>query len=233
MSNLTAAVVEQIRRQIVDGDIRPGDKLPAESALERQFSVSRTVIREAISRLQAAGLVETYRGKGTYVLTRPSTQVFAGTPENVRTFQDRIDLLDFRLGAEVEAAALAARRRSTAQFAAIDRALGLFISARDLPSSAVEADFAFHRNIAIASNNRFYVDLLTSLGATMISMPQTRLMQPDTTARRRHFDRVIEEHRTIADAIDREDPQGAAAAMRTHLANSRVRLIPPLKPKQD
>jgi GntR family transcriptional repressor for pyruvate dehydrogenase complex len=233
MSTLTAGVVEQIRRQIIDGDIRPGDRLPAESALEKQFSVSRTVIREAISRLHAAGLVETYRGKGTYVLTRPSTQAFVGTPENVRSFQDRIDLLDFRLGAEVEAAALAARRRTPTQLAAIDQALGHFIGARDLPSSAVEADFAFHRNIAIASNNRFYLDLITSLGATMISMPQTRLMQPDTTAQRQHFDRVIEEHRTIADAIDREDPQSAAAAMRTHLANSRVRLLPPLKSQHD
>ncbi|MBG6185008.1 GntR family transcriptional repressor for pyruvate dehydrogenase complex [Arthrobacter sp. CAN_A214] len=229
MSSLTATVVENIRQQIIDGDIRPGDKLPAESALEEQFSVSRTVVREAISRLHAAGLVETYRGKGTYVLTRPSTQAFAADPENVRTFQDRLDLLDFRLGTEVEAAALAARRRTPTQLAAIDRALGEFIRARDLPSNAVEADFSFHRNITIASNNRFYLDLLTSLGPTMISMPQTRLMQPDTTAQRQHFDRVIEEHRTIADAIDREDPQSAAAAMRTHLANSRVRLLPAMK----
>ncbi|WP_028280633.1 FadR/GntR family transcriptional regulator [Arthrobacter sp. H5] len=226
MSNLTSGVVDQIRQQIISGKVSPGDKLPAESALEKQFAVSRTVIREAISRLQPAGLVETYRGKGTYVLTRPSRQPFTADPDHIRTLQDRLDLLDFRIGLEGETAALAARRRTKTQLAAMDRALQTFMSARALPSNAVEADFDFHRTIAIASNNRFYIDLLASLGATMISMPQTRLMQPDAAAQQHHYGRVIEEHSTIHNAIKREDPLGAAAAMRTHLANSRARLIP-------
>lgn len=224
MSSLSHGVVEQIRAQIVDGRFHPGAKLPAESALERQFSVSRTVIREAITHLRAVGLVETHRGKGTFVLARPSKESFSADVDQIRTVDDMLELVDFRLGCEVEAAGLAAVRRTGTQLKRIEAALTAFLAARDLPSNALEADFQFHRNIAVASNNRYYVDLLTSLGPTMISMPQTRLMAHDAADRDRHYDRVTIEHETICAAIGRQDCLAAAAAMHTHLANSRARI---------
>jgi GntR family transcriptional repressor for pyruvate dehydrogenase complex len=226
VSSLSTGVVEALRQQIVSGQLRPGDKLPAESALEQDFRVSRTVIREALSRLQSAGLVEKYRGKGTFVLTMPSSHAFAAPSQQAQSHQDRLDLLDFRLGVEVEAAALAARRRSTAQLTAISAALDAFAESRHKPSAAVTADFGFHRSIAIAADNRFYLDLLESLGTTMIFMPQTRLAHAGDDAKDAHFSRVLEEHRVILDAIRRQDPQGSAAAMRTHLSGSRARLAP-------
>lgn len=226
MSNLSTTVVETIRQRIIQGQLRPGDKLPAESALEDDFKVSRTVIREALSRLQAAGLVEKYRGKGTYVLTRPTGHSFAAPPQENQSYQDRLDLLDFRIGVEVEAAALSAQRRSTVQLSALEAALDAFEQASDKPSAAVTADFDFHRSIAVAANNRLYLDLLQSLGPTMISMPQTRLMQAGQEAQGAHYNRVLDEHRTVYEAIARQDAQGAAAAMRTHLANSRTRSAP-------
>lgn len=224
MTSLTQNVVSGIREQIVNGEIRPGDKLPAESALMQLFSVSRTVIREAISRLQAAGLVETYRGKGTYVLTRPSEQSFAADPRQICTTEDRLELLDFHLGAEVEAARLAALRRTDAQLKKIGQALSSFKASSPRPAAAVEADFQFHRAIAIASNNRYYVDLLASLGPTMIAMPRTRLQTETGADLQAHFDRAAFEHESIYAAIERGDSAGAAAAVRTHLANSRARL---------
>lgn len=224
MSNLSTTVVDALRQQITDGVLQPGHKLPAESALEQEFEVSRTVIREALSRLQAAGLVEKYRGKGTYVLTRPTSHSFAAPSQENQSHQDRIDLLDFRIGIEVATAALAARRRSTTQLTAVKRALDAFGESREKPSSAVTADFAFHRSIAIAANNRYYLDLLESLGTTMIAMPQTRLMQPDPAAQDNHYSRVQDEHQAIYDAIRLQDPQASSAAMRTHLTNTRIRL---------
>lgn len=98
--------------------------------------------------------------------------------------------------------------------------------ARIAGRTRVTADFEFHRRIAIAANNRFYLDLLESLGTTMIAMPQTRLMQADPGAQDAHYGRVLAEHHAIHDAIQRRDPQGSAAAMRTHLSNSRARLAP-------
>ena len=223
---LAHGVVERITSLILTGEVRPGDKLPAESALMERYSVSRTVIREAISRLQAAGLVETYRGKGSYVLTRPSESSFAADPALLRTPDDLVELLDFRLGCEVEAAALAAQRRTPAQLARISQALQLFTASENKPSSAVDADFQFHLRIAEAANNRYYVDLVSSLGATMIAMPLARLATADAAGESSHFARVTQEHQDILAAIDRGDAQGAAAAARTHLANSRARLRP-------
>lgn len=226
MSNLSTTIVDTIRQQIVEGRLRPGDKLPAESALENEFGVSRTVIREALSRLQASGLVEKYRGKGTYVLTRPTDHSFTAPSQEVRSHQDRLDLLDFRMGVEVEAAALAAQRRTNTQLTAISKALDAFEQASQKPSAAVSSDFDFHRSIAVAANNRLYLDLLQSLGPTMISMPQTRLLQADQDAQDKHYNRVLDEHRSVYDAIARQDAPGAAAAMRTHLSNTRIRLAP-------
>jgi GntR family transcriptional repressor for pyruvate dehydrogenase complex len=212
--SLTEKVERLVKEQIVDGSFVSGEKLPSESELMVSFAVSRTVIREAISRLQAAGLVETYRGKGTYVLTRPSDAPFPVGAQQTHTVADRITLIDFRLGTEVEAAGLAALRHTPEQLDEISRALDLFRASRSKPSGAVEADFRFHLNIAVATNNHYYVELFTSLGPTMIAMPQTRLRAVDDTDRDVHFDRVVFEHEAIFAAIARRDALGANAAAR-------------------
>ena len=109
--NLTADLAADLRNRIVDGVIQPGEKLPSENTLISEFGVSRTVVRAALTRLQAEGLVETERGRGSFALTPPAD----GPParrERGRwpAMEDRLHLLDFRIGVETEAAALAAAR---------------------------------------------------------------------------------------------------------------------------
>nr|WP_311132568.1 FCD domain-containing protein [Nonomuraea gerenzanensis] len=87
------------------------------------------------------------------------------------------------------------------------------------PSAAVEADFAFHRAVAAATGNRFYLDLLDTLGAGAITRPFAG-GEPDPG----HLDQVHGEHRRVRDAIAAGDAMGAAAAMRTHLDASMARL---------
>lgn len=70
--NLAQGVVAYITDSIRDGRLDPGDKLPTESEIMRILGVSRTVVREAISHMQAAGLVETRHGIGTFVLAPPA-----------------------------------------------------------------------------------------------------------------------------------------------------------------
>jgi DNA-binding FadR family transcriptional regulator len=221
---LAHELVEQLKERILAGQIEPGQKLPTEASLVAEFGVSRTVVREAISRLQAAGLVETFQGRGSYVLALPETEGFAIGADRVRTHRDVVDMIDFRIGVEPEAAALAAERRTDVQLKAIERALRDLMRSGERHSGAVEADFEFHHRVALATGNRFYSDLLASLGPMMIMLPRTRLEPAFTVSDATHPARVSLEHENVYLAIARRDPEAARAAMRLHLANSRGRL---------
>ncbi|MFC7587289.1 FCD domain-containing protein [Nonomuraea antimicrobica] len=96
-----------------------------------------------------------------------------------------------------------------------------------MPANAVEADFEFHLKVALASGNRFYSDLLASLGPMMIMLPRTRLEHVYTVTDASHFTRVTLEHENIYRAIADQDAAAARAAMRLHLSNSRARLQAP------
>jgi GntR family transcriptional repressor for pyruvate dehydrogenase complex len=221
--NLTADLAADLRTRIVDGDIQPGEKLPSENTLISEFGVSRTVVRAALTRLQAEGLVETERGRGSFALTPPQEGTTAGT-RPVVSIEDRLHLLEFRMGVEAEAAALAARNHTDRQLKALQKALEDFTASVEHPAHAMKSDYEFHRAVASASGNPFYSDCLASLGQTMIAMPRTRLMTGVEHYARDHFDQVVHEHGSIYAAIAERDSATAAAAMRSHLANSRRRL---------
>jgi GntR family transcriptional repressor for pyruvate dehydrogenase complex len=223
--NLTADLAADLRTRIVDGVIQPGDKLPSENTLIGEFGVSRTVVRAALTRLQAEGLVETERGRGSVALTPPphgEPPVPGGRP--VTSMEDRIHLLEFRIGVEAEAAALAARNRTDRQLKAMLNALEEFTASGGHPAHAMKSDYEFHKAIAAASGNPFYADCLSSLGQTMIAMPRTRLMTGDEHYARDHFEQVVHEHESIYAAIAEGDEPSSSAAMHSHLANSRRRL---------
>ena len=223
--NLTADLTADLRTRIVDGVIQPGEKLPSENTLIGEFGVSRTVVRSALTRLQAEGLVETERGRGSFALTPPTAGPPSGQPARaVVTAEDRQHLLEFRIGVESEAAALAAGNRTERQLGAMRQALAEFTNSVEHPAHAMKADFEFHKAIATASGNPFYTDCLASLGQTMIAMPRTRLMTGVEHYARDHFEQVVHEHASIFAAIADSDGATASAAMRNHLANSRRRL---------
>jgi DNA-binding FadR family transcriptional regulator len=190
---LAHELVERLKGRMLSGELAPGDRLPTESTLVEEFGVSRTVVREAVSRLQAAGLVETFQGRGSFVLEVPER---APGLREVRSHRDVLELLDFRVGVESE----------------------------DDPSRSVEADFAFHLKVAAASGNRFYTELIESLGPMMIMLPRTRLDPAYEMSDATHLARVVHEHENIYAAIARSDAEAARAAARVHLSNTRHRL---------
>ena len=222
--NLTADLAADLRRRIVDGAIQPGAKLPSENDLVSEFGVSRTVVRSALTRLQAEGLVETERGRGSFALTPPPSGPHTAGSRPVASVADRLWQLEFRIGVESEAAALAACNHTERQLKAVQKALQDFVDNAAHPAYAMKADYEFHRAIAAASGNPFYSDCLASLGQTMIAMPRARLLGGDEHYAREHFDQVVQEHKSIVAAIAEGDGPSSAAAMRSHLANSRRRL---------
>jgi GntR family transcriptional regulator, transcriptional repressor for pyruvate dehydrogenase complex len=221
---LAHELVEGIAAQIQGQKLKPGDKLPTESEIMQSYGVSRTVVREALSRLQAAGLVETHHGIGTFVLEPRPGQGFGIDPSDIATAVDVMAVLELRISLETESAGLAAQRRSEAQLAQMRAALDAFEANVGGAGDAVTPDFRFHLAIANATGNRYFADIMTHLGATLIPRARinsSRVAQEDLP---QYLRRVNREHEEIYSAIARGDAESARAAMRIHLTNSRERL---------
>jgi len=233
--NLAALLFDEFASKIRSGLLPPGEKLPTESALVQTYEVSRTVVREAISRLQAAQLVQTRHGIGTFVATLLDAADMAGTlrlhADELPAAVDVMALLEFRIGLETEGAALAAQRRSDAQLVCIARAHADFeaaLQAGHAEKNTAERDTAdhdlrFHLGIASASGNRYFGAVLQHFGSALI--PRVRIAaigQPQRDPD--YLRRISREHEAILTAIARQDIDSARAAMRIHLTNSRERL---------
>jgi DNA-binding FadR family transcriptional regulator len=220
--NLVATLAEMLEREITEGRLQPGARLPTEAVLAAGAGVSRTVVREAVASLRAVGLVDTRQGAGAFVLS-PRGRL-APFPNLARdAIEDILSVLELRLGVEVEAATLAAARRADEDLAQIDKAL-LDMEAKESGSEAgIAADMAFHLAIASATRNRYFGSFLASLGSS--AMPRGRLSAAarETAEMASHMALAAAEHRAIRNAIAARDPVLAGAAMRSHLAGSRHR----------
>jgi DNA-binding FadR family transcriptional regulator len=219
-------IVTALEADIRENRLQPGQKLPTESELMQRFEVSRTLVREAISRLQASGLVETRHGIGTFVMApREVEPTFRIAPEDFATAADVVSLLELRISLESEAASLAAQRREDEHLQNMAAALAAFeASIHGEDSDAVPSDFQFHMEVARATGNRHFADLMTYLGTMII--PRTRINTANSAPEGRlaYLQRVHHEHESIYRAIRDRDAESARAAMRTHLTNSRERL---------
>lgn len=222
---LVPEIVSALGADIREGRLQPGDKLSTEAELMARFDVSRTVVREAISRLQASGQVETRHGIGTFVMApRLEEANFRIAPEDFATVSDVVSLLELRISLESEAASLAAQRRDDTHLQNMAAALAAFELSIHSDSDAVPSDFQFHMEVARATGNRHFADLMTYLGTMII--PRTRINTASSAPEGRlaYLERVHHEHESIYQAIRRQDAEAARAAMRTHLSNSRERL---------
>lgn len=209
------AVAEQLKHRIVAGTLGAGEKLPSETGLCRDYGVSRTVVREAVAQLRAEGLVETFQGRGSYVAaTAPAAGdrggSLAGTPR---------ETMELRLAVECEASALAARRRSAVDLAAIGRAMEELREAAGQGRPVVTEDFALHMAVAAASGNSLLAGVLQDLGPAAILRQRAGLDSSEVLAPG-HGSLFVHEHEQICEAVRQGDPEAARAAMYTHLSRS-------------
>lgn len=218
---LADQVYGRLLEDVVSGRYAVGDRLPAETELAETFTVSRPVIREALMRLQADGLVTARQGSGTFVAKVPPRQIVKLAPR--ASVAGILRVFEVRIALEGQAARLAATRRSAAELAAIGKALQDMRAALEEGKSAMEADFAFHRHVAVASGNMTLVEILDSLAATVTS-GMTVALGITRQGTRQRMARVIDEHVRIYDAIAASEPDSAELAMRYHIDQARKRL---------
>jgi GntR family transcriptional regulator, transcriptional repressor for pyruvate dehydrogenase complex len=218
---LVERVSDTLRQAIFSGEFPPGTKLPSESRLTVAYGVSRTVVREAIAALRADRLVEARQGAGVFVLDVPPWPPISLQGVDPERVSSTIELLELRTGLEVEAAGLAALRRSPAQEEAIlDRHLAVH-QALEAGRPTGAADFALHLAIAEATNNPQFPKFLTLLGENAIPRAALRSDAPEKDSA--YLKLLDEEHSRIVAAISNGDETAARDAMRTHLRDSQAR----------
>lgn len=211
---LVQQVTDRLREEIASGRFAPGDKLPSQALLSEQFEVSRTVLREAVAGLQADGLLEARQGAGVFVTYQARTSAMPLLqPVDVARVSSILEILELRAAVEVEAAGLAALRRSPLQEEAILHAHNKVANLIATGHRSTDADFEFHRAIAAATNNSRFVELLDVLGPNAI---------PDMM-RQGHLDTILEEHRAILLAISASNDESARHAMQAHIRASQQR----------
>ena len=222
---LADSVYQGIFSRIVSGEFQESARLPSEQALAdahretnailKAFSVSRPVVRDALSRLREDGLILSRRGSGSYVRQRPDASVLRFTP--LTSVADMQRCFEFRVGVEGEAAYHAAARRPAAIVAQLKQAFERLDRVVKTNELGVDADFEFHMAVARATENRFFVDTLQTLRDNItIGMNLARNLSL--------LSLVQSEHVEILEAIETGRPDDARHAMRAHLeaAKSRV-----------
>ncbi|MBP2550994.1 DNA-binding FadR family transcriptional regulator [Neorhizobium galegae] len=220
-ARLAEAVIAQLRLDIADGRLAAGAQLPTEPGLIERFGVSRTVIREALAELRAAGLIKAEQGRGVFVCdAAPGNEPFL-SPEDQGSIPKTLEMLELRVGIETESAALAAVRRSSAQEFEIRASNDEMADLVAAKASASQADYDFHLAIARATNNSFYVNAMVRFG--LAAIPRANLPNLASSHSEAYLGQVVEEHARIADAISAQEPEAARAAMRRHLEGSQER----------
>lgn len=212
----------QILEQIVSGRLKEGDRLPPELEICTLFGVSRPVVREALLRLRADGLLNARPGVGTFVISRPDERLTMLA--NVQDMAGYLRCMEVRLPLEGAAARLAAERRTDEQLAEIEAAHDAFSVAIRNRRADVTLDLAFHTLVAQAAHNEVFSAVLKEIregvsGFMAVSLGLTR-SGSDERARI-----VQDEHARIVDAIRVQDPDAAMFAMQYHISQARLRVL--------
>jgi GntR family transcriptional repressor for pyruvate dehydrogenase complex len=206
-----------LRSQVLSGVIAPGQKLPTENQLTETFGVSRTVIREAMATLAADGLVESRQGAGVFVRDHPTLAFGSISLDVGNKISQAVNVLEVRMGIEIESAGLAAQRRNTSQEARIQEAFFEFDRLLQQGEPTGKADFAFHREIAAATNNPFYVEILDALGDRTIPCDRSSPWYSVEVLSHEYLTGLQREHLSILKAISDGNVEASRDAMRAHL----------------
>ena len=219
---LSDVVYHHLLDDIIAGSVAVGDRLPPETRLAERFSVSRPVVREALQRLQSDGVIVSRQGSGSYVQRSPSERVAELTKQF--TLHDVLQGFELRLSLEALSARLAARHRTDEQLGAIEQAAKALRGALGKSVAAKEADYAFHRAIAVASGNGLLLETLDQLAERLKDGMNVTLSLTREASRPRQ-ERVLDEHDRIVHAIRMSDADSAAIAMKYHIDQARNRLL--------
>lgn len=210
-------IVEQIKQLIMDGYLKPGDKLPSEKNLVESFKVSRSSIREALSALEIMGLVEVRTGEGAFIRRLEEDSIPASFYWLLSLDTGSVrELLELRKMVEVQAAGYAAERITPDELVRLGQVLEAMKN--DLPIQPLaweKADYLFHYHIAEATHNKMTVRLVDTLSKhfqNLLKLSYGKLYESAYT-----LELLYREHEEIYLAIKERDVERTRGKMLKHL----------------
>ena len=219
------AIAHQLETRIIEGSLKPGDRLPAERELAIELGVSRPSLREAIKQLVSRELLVSRHGGGTYVTDRLAT-TFSDPWQQLLDQHPSLqeDVLEFRYLLEASAAELAAQRATTGDLLRIEEAFTRLDAAylSTDRGAQVAADVAFHLTVAESAHNVLFGHLVSSVLRLLHEQVRRNLSEmavsPETARQ------LMAQHLAIRNAIRDRQPEQARLAAQTHISFVRQRL---------
>jgi len=215
---ISGAVIRQIEELILQGVLRPGDRLPAERELSEAVEVSRPTLREALADLEARGLIVTRPGGGTFVAEVLGSAFAAPLIELFATHDTALfDYIAFRRDMEGLAAERAATYATEVDLAVLDRVFARMEEAarKRKPDEEAAVDAEFHMAIVEAAHNVVMLHMMRSLYDLLVK--GVFYNRSVIYALRERRSKLLDQHRAIRDAVVARDPAGARAAVEAHL----------------
>lgn len=209
--NVYELVAERLLERINERRLRPGDALPTERELTAAYRVGRSSVREALRMLQSAGVIRP-AGKGVFAVAEYATPLNHSL-HLLLTLDEAnlLELFELRKILEGEASALAALRRNDEELGRMRRAIEEMVAGVSAQDRYIAADLQFHLTIAASTRNRIALRMMQAIRGLLQRALASIYQIPGSPQR------SIEQHRTILDAITRQDPEGARRAMLDHL----------------
>jgi GntR family transcriptional regulator, transcriptional repressor for pyruvate dehydrogenase complex len=222
-------VVNQIRDMILNGVFHPGDKLPSEQELEKQFNVSRSSIREALRVLEYDGFVEVRRGSGTFIADYAERrngriEVARWLEKREDTLQEVLQVREYLEGLNASLAASKADKEKIASIGSIQEEYSALVKSEKADddidiNELVRLDLKFHMSISEAGSNSLVHELVSNVVPAFQDSNKAVLYVGASS------EKTMLEHKKILDAIESGDPAAAELAMRDHISRVRIELL--------
>lgn len=204
-------IVEQLKDFFARGKLKPGDKLPSERDLAEQFNCSRGSVRQALTLLEAQGLLVRKVGEGTYKVSEEDFEVSQLVNLLIPKKGELNEPLEVRRLIEPTLAGMAAERATPEDITAIEDCLVLQQAKVEADELIISEDNEFHYAIAKATNNGIFVKLVEAINDMLLETRETSLKAEQGGQR------SLKGHRQILDAIKKRDSNAAYRAMQKHL----------------
>ncbi|MDR6505975.1 FadR/GntR family transcriptional regulator [Arthrobacter oryzae] len=218
--SVVSEVAERLMAYFTSGDIAPGTRLPAERQLAASLGVGRSAVREALAALEILGIVIVRPGSGTYLRDGVSELLPRTLSWGLMLGEPRTrELVELRSGLEVQAGQLAAARITDEALERMRANLDSMEKNLDHLAAFVEADAAFHKEIATSSGNQVLQELLQSIRSLL------RIWVDRALTDEGHAAAALAEHRAIFEALEAHDAEAVTKAMASHMGTASRRLL--------